>query len=773
MTRIRSGKLVSLYLIRAVLPYFALCWLILTVILFVQQAGRYSDIFFDPNLPTTFVWQLSLALIPNVVAFTCPMAVLVGTIIGLSRMRSDNELVTLQSIGMGNWAAAAPVFVLGIFLSFFSIAVNIFGVPAASRAVRAIALRSALFKLESPIEPGVFNTEIAGFTVYVRDVDFETGRWKNVFIYNEDAEAGKSRLITSRRGRIDSSSDHSELVLEDAVVSTLQGGEKAGNLISENFGELRLSIKTTRDELARRMSDVAVTIEELGLVELARFAAIQQGREATEAKIIIVRRLVLAFSPILFSLLAAFMVLSIPRSGRGFGIFLSLATLLIYFLLTFAGEQLARSGVVPVIVGGLVGPFASLIAIAFFAMRRSRANTLGISRTAFSWLRGKVSTFSIGLRKDRLIDLTTGIRDLETAASLLKIYMLSVFFLATVFMIFTAFELWRYAGSFDGGPSTLLKYLLYLWPYTYIQLAPTAAMISVLTVFTIKSRQNELVVWLSSGQSLYRLIFPCLFLMLILGGINFVVYEAIVVPANRTQETLRRFIRNRGVLPKANDRMWVATDRSVTSFKNNSNASDNEQAMPLDCSYSCAIHDITIYQFEADKAELQALYQIPAGIWESGRLKVEGAGSRFDFSSGKFVRTEIPVGELDLPRSTFSGTSLRTNQMTISELRQARNDADSDVERRALGLALQKRYSILFLPLIIALFTAPFAATVGRKGRLISIAAGVGLWLAFVAAISAFDQFGLVGTLPITMAVWVPLVGFAKLGVYLISKART
>ena len=261
--------------------------------------------------------------------------------------------------------------------------------------------------------------------------------------------------------------------------------------------------------------------------------------------------------------------------------------------------------------------------------------------------------------------------------------------------------------------------------------------------------------------------------MLILGGLNFAVYESTVVPANRKQENLRRFIRNRGILPKANDRSWVASDRSVASFKNNTSASDNEPDRQPNCTAACALRDITIYQFEADKAELQALYQIPVGFWDSGRLKVEGGGNRFDLSSGKFVRVDIGNGELEFPRSTFSGTSLRTNQMTISELRQARNDADSDVERRALELALQKRYTIIFLPLIIALFTAPFAATVGRNGRVTSIAAGVGLWLAFVAAISAFDQFGLAGTLSIFLAVWMPLIGFALLGVYLISRSRT
>ena len=184
----RIGRTISFYLVRAVAPYFFLAWIILTVILFVQQAGRYSEIFFDPNLPSSFVWQLAFALIPNVVAFTSPMAVLFGVIIGMSRMQSDNEITAIRTFGVGSIAAIVPVVVLGIFLSIFSIVVNIFGVPLASKAVRLVALRTAIYKLESPIEPGVFNTEIAGATVYVRGVDLETKQWRNVFVYTENKE---------------------------------------------------------------------------------------------------------------------------------------------------------------------------------------------------------------------------------------------------------------------------------------------------------------------------------------------------------------------------------------------------------------------------------------------------------------------------------------------------------------------------------------------------------------------------------------------------------
>ena len=98
----RIGWLISKYLLRTIVPYFVFSWLLLSVILFVQQASRYSDIFFSVNIPANLLWQLTIALIPNVIAFTCPMAMLVGTIIGLAKMQGDNELVAIRASGVGN-----------------------------------------------------------------------------------------------------------------------------------------------------------------------------------------------------------------------------------------------------------------------------------------------------------------------------------------------------------------------------------------------------------------------------------------------------------------------------------------------------------------------------------------------------------------------------------------------------------------------------------------------------------------------------------------------
>jgi lipopolysaccharide export LptBFGC system permease protein LptF len=111
--------------------------------------------------------------------------------------------------------------------------------------------------------------------------------------------------------------------------------------------------------------------------------------------------------------------------------------------------------------------------------------------------------------------------------------------------------------------------------------------------------------------------------------------------------------------------------------------------------------------------------------------------------------------------------------MTASELRNQYLSSESELERLSFEVAYQKRYATLLLPLIIALFTAPFGLSLSRKGRVATIGFAVGLWLLFTGLTNVFEQFGLNGSLTPALAVWAPLVAFAFLGIFLLSKVKT
>jgi lipopolysaccharide export system permease protein len=305
-------------------------------------------------------------------------------------MQGDSELTAIRAAGIGNLQIAIPAIILGILLSVFAFFVNLKGVPLAAQIVRGVALQTAIHKLESPIEPGSFNTDIKGYTIYVKDGDLAEGTWKNIFIHHEDKQNNQERLITADSGRIDSDDELSELVLDKAVVKTFSTQENHRMFVSENVGEIRLGIKTKRGELIEKISNSDKSLEELGLTELAKFAQEKAGTEKTEAELLLQRRLILSITPLIFALLGTALVLRFNRGGRGFGIFLALVSLVAYYLIALLGEQLARTGAISVISASLLPIAMSAAAITWlFASNKIFA---GISRTQIkNWVDGKVA----------------------------------------------------------------------------------------------------------------------------------------------------------------------------------------------------------------------------------------------------------------------------------------------------------------------------------------------------------------------------------------------
>ena len=99
--------------------------------------------------------------------------------------------------------------------------------------------------------------------------------------------------------------------------------------------------------------------------------------------------------------------------------------------------------------------------------------------------------------------------------------------------------------------------------------------------------------------------------------------------------------------------------------------------------------------------------------------------------------------------------------------------SNSDSERRTLAVAVQDRRATPFLPFVIALFTAPFALSLSRKGKAATIGYAIGLWLLFTGLSSVFEQLGLNGELTPVLAIWSPLAIFTFLGIFLLTKVRT
>ncbi|MBK8304336.1 MAG: LptF/LptG family permease [Chloracidobacterium sp.] len=140
---------------------------------------------------------------------------------------------------------------------------------------------------------------------------------------------------------------------------------------------------------------------------------------------------------------------------------------------------------------------------------------------------------------------------------------------------------------------------------------------------------------------------------------------------------------------------------------------------------------------------------------------------------GRIETENSSGGEVAESQDPFLGLRSKPSQLSTGEVKKQIASSESEVERRNLSVALEKKYTTLFLPFIMALFAAPFALSLSRKGNVVTVGYSIGLWLLFTGTNSVFEQLGLNGLLSPTLAVWSPLVIFSMFGVYLLTKVRT
>ena len=755
----KLGFLIPKYIFGAILPYFIIAWLLLSVILFFQQAVRYSDFFFNTFIPQNLVWQITFALIPNVIAFTGPMAVLIGIVIGLSKLQDESELIAVRNSGFGTIQFLIPVLILGAAVSAFSFFVNIFGVPYAAGVMRKVALQTAVKKFESPVEPQVFNTELNDWTVFVKEGDVENGIWKNIFLYQKDKVKNQMRLITAEEGHLGIAADKTELNLSDVNSITLTS-ETFQNPVIDKLDNLHVSINTKRDEAISKLSQYQKTPEELGLSELATYAETKQGSEQVEARILFQRRIVLSVTPILFAILGGIMVLRFGKLKRNFNIFLALASLLSWYLIMLIGEQLARTNYIGVFTAGILpNLFCVILIIWFWFFSRAVSDRINSSGNIFINQIKEYFT-SKKIPRKKIFSYNIRIQDTNIIAGLARYFLLTTIFLTAIYLLFTAFELWKFTATISDGTILLFRYLFYLIPFVYLQLVSGAVLVSILAVFVVKSRHNELITWIAAGRSVHRLLLPCYIAFILLGIFNFILEDKVATETNRIQDNLRGRIKSGGTFKDTSAETWLARDNRIYNYKIDKNNPDKK------------IYDLQIFEIMPDKNVIGEYYFAKDAVWNKDQIELGNDYKYFNTINPRAIPSKPLIFKIE-NFSPQTNQFQKPSQLSIRELEKKIDVSGNDDEQRVLQIYLQKKFTALFLPLVVALFTVIFAVSIHSRNRIYLVGYAVGIWLVFVGTSNFLEQLGMAGSIPPWIAVWSPMLLFGGLGLFLTTRIKT
>lgn len=769
-----GSLLLGRYVIRSIAPYLFLTFIVLTAVLLTQQVGKLTEALGSTRASLSFAIDLLIGVLPGITLFTLPMAVLIGTATGFARMGSDSELVVFRASGLSNWRLALPPLGLGLVCAVLTIFDAFVIAPKATRFARQALLRTTIERLETPIQPGTFNTQLPGKLIYVREGDEASGEWRKVFIHWSEP-GGDLRLVTARSGRIDLTGDQTELVLHDAMITTLPSTQISSpttlrrQVVTERSDQLRVRLNTGRAALLNQLSR-SEDFEEMDwqtLLSNWRTGPIKKRQELLSS---LHKRLALAVTPLPFVLLGVGLGGRTRKGGRAFGAILAVASMIVFYLAFLGGDFLSRTGTVSPFIGAW---FATLLALTAGVILVSLGTNKSYSFLPAKKVSVKAPTERRGGGEEANITVRQlsflGLLDRSIMGALVWYFAVTLIGLVAIFLIFTFFETLRFVAA-DGSRSRVVTlYLLYLSPLAATSVAPIATLISIIITYALMAKRSEAISWWSTGQSLYRLALPSLWFVFGISGLLWVVQEKVLPAANSRQEELRSRLRSGPVRTDTPaGYLWLAASaQKLYSYKY-----DTETE---------SVKEPTLYQFDSEGVFLEAI------VWGTGAKQSDGGGVRLETISDLKIRpdgggetllttTNIFVDE-ETGFQQFKPMLKKLTEYNSDELSKVLNKGDvkeagSD-QTTKLIIALWRRRLDPISPVVMWINALPLALAFGRRSAmmplLIAIVIGVLYWLGG----NLFSQIGSYGILPPQAAVCFLPLFFLLTGTYFFSKAKT
>jgi lipopolysaccharide export system permease protein len=147
-------------------------------------------------------------------------------------------------------------------------------------------------------------------------------------------------------------------------------------------------------------------------------------------------------------------------------------------------------------------------------------------------------------------------------------------FSLVLFSVVALFVVIDYLGNMDEFIAAQISMwrafqcVLYKVPFICTQALPVILLLSILIVFGLMSKNNELIIINSSGISIYALVKPVLWICIALAAVQFAMAEQIVPATIRTANIIKyQEIRKTANVTRHEKNIWIKGHRQITHIK--------------------------------------------------------------------------------------------------------------------------------------------------------------------------------------------------------------
>ena len=231
-------QLIDRYLFRELSGPTLVAAAALTGVALLSESLSALDVVVDQRQSALVFIKIILLAMPQLIAMILPVAVLVGALVSLNRLHTEQEIVICFAGGMSRWRVIAPALQLAAAVSLICLVLTLWIQPLCYRALRETLEGVRADLAATMIQPGKFSHPVTGVTVFAQAMD-DDGTIRNLFI-DRDNGSGRDTTVMAREGRLEKHAGGPMLRLRHGAT---QEFSKTGTLNFLSFDQYVLDLK--------------------------------------------------------------------------------------------------------------------------------------------------------------------------------------------------------------------------------------------------------------------------------------------------------------------------------------------------------------------------------------------------------------------------------------------------------------------------------------------------------------------------------------------------
>jgi LPS export ABC transporter permease LptF/LPS export ABC transporter permease LptG len=774
-------RILTRYILREVLSHALLGAAVFTFVIFMRDVGRLMELVVRNSAPVPSVAEVFAFTLPAALTVTIPMGVLVGILIGLSRLAADSEVTAMRASGIGVSLFVKVIALFAIVAWMLALVNQVWVAPWSARKLADLQNQLKGSQASFEVQPRVFYENFPNLVLYVQDVRAGAGAalWKGIFL--ADINDPRSPKVTLAEEGVVVSEGPTKLRLHLKHGEQHEGSSKNPQEYQvTQFDETDIPVTLPLPEEKQTNQFGLRPVMEMTSAELLHYSRTMFPEARRYLSIELQRRLALPTGCLVLAMVGIPLGLSAKKGGKSTGFVLTIGLVFLYYFAMLGGVALGRQGKLPPALGAWLANLVFAIGGVILLWRVDRMPMeIGSVRSWWGKLIQRLQHRPLALDEGGAFERASTRRRVFSARfpQILDDYILRDFltFVALVLAMFLVltlvFSFFELLGDIIRNRVPLVtvgEYLVNVLPGMIYLMTPMAVLIAVLVTFGLMQKGNEITAMKATGISVYRAALPVLVFAAVL-PVGLFFFEQFYLPyANKRQDALWNQIKGKPAQTYLRpDRKWIFGAHSTIYYYDFFDANSNQ------------FGSISSFEFDPATFELRKRVYAREAHWgpNIGKWIFEQGWTRsFRGPAIEDFRTfdAATFAELDEPPTYFKKEVKQSSEMNYEELkRYIRDLQQSGFETVRLRVQLHKKFAFPVITFVMGLLAVPFALRSSRRGALTGVATAIAIAMVYWVTAGLFEAMGNLSQLPPSMAAWSPDILFAMAGGYMLLKVPT